>query len=90
MQERAAKMQQEALAYKNRLVEEAKGEAERFNSLYTQYVLAPEVTRQRLYLETIEKVYSESSKVIVGTNDSNSMMYLPLDQLMKKATQQVK
>jgi len=86
----AAKMKQESLAYKNRLIEEAKGEAQRFDSLYAQYVLAPEVTRQRLYLETIEKVYAESSKVIVGTSDSNSMMYLPLDQLMKKAKQQVK
>ncbi|MCJ8312703.1 MAG: FtsH protease activity modulator HflK [Saccharospirillaceae bacterium] len=79
----ATKELEDANAYKNRIVEEAIGEARRFELLYSQYILAPEVTRERLYLETVEKIYAKSSKVIISTKQGNNMMVLPLDQLFK-------
>ncbi|BCE01724.1 membrane protease subunit HflK [Marinicellulosiphila megalodicopiae] len=79
----ATQQLQEALAYKNRIVEEAKGDAARFESLYEQYALAPAVTRERLYLETVEQIYSESNKVIISAKEGNNMMVLPIDQLIK-------
>lgn len=80
---RVLKIIQEAEAYKEAMIAEAAGKADRFNLLREQYELAPEVTRQRLYLETMENVLGETSKVIMDQEAGNSMMYLPLDQLMK-------
>ncbi len=77
------KIIQEAEAYKESIIAEAAGKADRFNLLRTQYELAPEVTRQRLFLETMEAVLGDTSKVVMGQESGNSMMYLPLDQLMK-------
>lgn len=74
---------EEANAYKEEVIAKAKGDAERFNRLYTEYRKAPEVTRQRLYLETIAKLYANSSKVLVDVENGNNMMYLPLDQLTR-------
>lgn len=74
---------QEAEAYKQSIIAEASGKAQQFNLLRTQYELAPDVTRQRLFLETMETVMSDTSKVLMDQNSGNSMMYLPLDQLMK-------
>nr|WP_240902911.1 FtsH protease activity modulator HflK [Caulobacter sp. SLTY] len=61
----AAKIRQEALGYKAQVVNEARGEAERFNQIYEQYRLAPGVTRERLYIETMERVLAKSNKVII-------------------------
>ena len=82
----AAQVREEAAAYKNRVVQEAEGEAQRFVSVYDEYVKAPEVTRQRLYLETMEKILKDSSKVIVepGTTQG-AVPYLPLPALQPKA-----
>jgi membrane protease subunit HflK len=77
------KIIQEAEAYKEAIIAEAAGKADRFNLLREQYELAPEVTRQRLFLETMESVLGDTSKVIMDQDAGNSMMYLPLDQLMK-------
>jgi membrane protease subunit HflK len=78
----AAKRQiEEAEAYKVQKVDNAAGEAARFTSVLTEYERAPEVTRERLYLETLSEIYANSSKVIVDVEEGNSMMYLPLDQL---------
>ena len=77
------KIIQEAEAYKEAIIAEAAGKADRFNLLREQYELAPEVTRQRLFLETMESVLGDTSKVIMDQESGNSMMYLPLDQLMK-------
>jgi membrane protease subunit HflK len=74
---------EEANAYKEEVIAKAQGDADRFNRLYTEYSKAPEVTRQRLYLETIGKLYSNSSKVLVDVENGNNMMYLPLDQLAR-------
>ena len=69
-------------AYKAEVVNAAQGEASRFESLLTQYEKAPEVTRERLYIESLESVLSSSSKVMVDVEGGNNLMYLPLDKLM--------
>lgn len=76
------RIEQEAQAYKTKIVLEAQGEVARFNSLLPQYQLAPEVTRQRLYLETMETVYSKTTKIVVDTKGTGNMLYLPLDKIM--------
>jgi len=69
------------------LVNAAKGEAARFESLLTEYAKAPEITKERLYIESMESVLSKSSKVMVGTGESgNNLMYLPLDKLMNNGS----
>ncbi len=73
---------EEARAYKAQTVNAAQGEAARFESLLTEYTKAPEVTKQRLYLESLESVLSNSSKVMVDVEGGNNLMYLPLDKLM--------
>lgn len=82
----AAQVREEAAAYKNRVVQEAQGEAQRFVSIYDEYAKAPEVTRQRLFLETMERVLRGSNKVIVepGTNGSGIVPYLPLPELQNR------
>jgi membrane protease subunit HflK len=78
---KAQRIIQEAIGYRERLVAEADGEAQRFNQLYTEYRKAPEVTRERLYLNSVEKVMSSVSKVLIDVEGGNNMMYLPLDKL---------
>ena len=78
----ASQIREDAAAYKDRVVKEAQGEAARFTSVYGQYVQAPEVTRKRLYLETIEQVMGGASKVVVDKSASGGVVpYLPLPQL---------
>jgi membrane protease subunit HflK len=83
----AAKVREDAAAYKSRVVQEAEGEAARFISVYNQYAKTPEVTRKRLYLETLEQVLASSNKVIMepGTAGSGVLPYLPLPALQPKA-----
>lgn len=83
---RAARIMEEAEAYRESIVAKATGEADRFVSIYTEYARAPEVTRERLYLETLEQVYGRSSKVLMDVSDSNNMFYLPLDQMRSGST----
>lgn len=81
----AAQVREEAAAYKNRVVQEAEGEAQRFISVYDEYAKAPEVTRQRLFIETMEKVLKDSNKVIVGEGSGQGVVpYLPLPELQKR------
>ena len=77
---------EEAKAYKSQTVNAALGEAARFESLLTEYTKAPAVTKQRLYLESIEAVLSNSSKVMVDVEGGNNLMYLPIDKLMGGAS----
>ncbi len=79
----SARRLQEASAYKEQVIAEAKGEASRFDQLLTAYQRAPEITRERLYLETMESVLSQSSKVLVDVKGTNNLLYLPLDRLLK-------
>jgi membrane protease subunit HflK len=80
---RGARIVQEAEGYKASTIARATGESERFVLLLNEYTKAPEVTRQRLYLETMESVLGDSSKVLLDVEQGNNVMYLPLDQLMK-------
>jgi len=86
----AAQVREEAAAYKNRVVLEAQGEAQRFVSVYDEYAKAPDVTRRRLFLETMENVLRGSNKVIVeqGQGGQGVVPYLPLPELQRRATQQ--
>jgi modulator of FtsH protease HflK len=79
----AARKLADANAYKERVIAEAEGDASRFMSVLTEYEKAPEVTRQRLYLDTIEDVLRKTNKVMIDTKDSNNLMYLPLDKLIQ-------
>ena len=79
----AARITEEATAYKEAIVSRAEGEAERFEALLTEYNKAPEVTRERLYLEATQTVFSNTTKVLIDIEGGNNLMYLPLDQLMK-------
>lgn len=78
----AARLIQEAEAYKAVLVTQAKGEVERFNLLLSEYQRAPEVTRQRLYLETMENVLGRTPKVLLDADGGGNLMMLPLEQIM--------
>ncbi|MGM0766915.1 MAG: FtsH protease activity modulator HflK [Pseudomonadota bacterium] len=77
----AQRMIEEALAYKEEVIERANGETSRFLAMLDVYQAAPEVTRERMYLQALEGVMSSTSKVLVDTESSGNMMYLPLDRL---------
>ncbi|PKL96059.1 MAG: FtsH protease activity modulator HflK [Gammaproteobacteria bacterium HGW-Gammaproteobacteria-8] len=77
----AARVLEEARAYRESLIARADGEADRFVALYQEYARAPEVTRQRLYLETIEALYAGVPKVLMDVEQGNNLFYLPLDRM---------
>lgn len=79
---KAARELEEASAYHDRVIAQATGEADRFTSIVTEYKKAPEVTRKRIYLDAISTVFSNTSKVFMGAENSNNLMYLPLDKMM--------
>jgi modulator of FtsH protease HflK len=81
---RARRLREEAQAYKEQVVARSEGDAQRFEALLTEYRRAPAITRDRLYLETIEQVMSGASKVLIDTKSGNNMLYLPLDQMIKQ------
>jgi len=80
----AARVQADAKAYRDKVIAAAEGETSRFLALLGEYEKAPQVTRERLYLETMERILGENGKVLLDVKDSNSLMYLPLDQLVKQ------
>jgi membrane protease subunit HflK len=81
----AARLEQEAAAYKATVVAKARGEASRFLQVLDEYTKAPNVTRDRLYLDALEDVYSNSTKLVIDQKSGgNNVMYLPLDQLIRK------
>jgi membrane protease subunit HflK len=79
----AARRVEDAKAYKDKVIAEAEGDTSRFLAILGEYEKAPEVTRQRLYLDTVEEVMGKSKKVILDAESSNSLMYLPLDKLIQ-------
>jgi len=83
----AARQLEEANGYKARVVAQAEGEASRFTQILTEYAAAPEVTRDRLYLETLESVMGNTTKVMVDVEGGNNLLYLPLDKLMGQNSQ---
>lgn len=80
----AARIREGASAYKARVIARAEGESARFEKVLTEYERAPAVTRERLYLDTMESVLSSTSKVLVDTKNSNNLMYLPIDKLLQQ------
>lgn len=80
------RMEQEANAYKEQVLLAAQGSVARFNEVLPIYQAAPKVTRERMYLSTMEKVYSNTSKVMVDVEGGNNMMYLPLDKIMQQSS----
>ena len=82
----AGRLMQEAEGYKQRLIATAEGDASRFRQLNNEYAKAPEVTRNRLYLETMQQVYANTSKVMVDAKGQGNLLYLPLDKLMQAAS----
>ncbi len=79
----AQRTMEEAEAYKAQVIAEAQGESRRFSLLLAAYKKAPKVTRERLYLDTMESIMSNSSKVLIDVEGGNNLLYLPLDKLMQ-------
>ena len=78
----AARIVEEAMGYRDSLIARAEGESDRFVALLEQYLLAPDVTRERLYIETMQMVMGNSQRVLVRTGDSSNVLYLPLDKMI--------
>lgn len=87
----SARILQEAEAYKATVVNRAQGEASRFEQVVTEYKQAPEVTRDRMYIDTMERVFANSTKIMVdqAQGGNNSLMYLPIDQILKQRSRVV-
>jgi len=82
----AQRLREEANGYKSQVVSKSQGEANRFTKLLGEYKKAPQVTRERLYLDAIEEVMTNSSKVLVDTEGGNNMLYLPLDKIVQQGS----
>ncbi len=78
----AARELEEASAYHDRVIAQAEGESARFSSIVKEYQKAPEVTRKRLYIDAVSSVLGKTSKVFVGTESGNNLLYLPLDKMV--------
>ena len=83
----AQRVIEEANAYRDRIVAEAEGDAGRFKALLAEYSKAPQVTRRRLYLETVQEVMQNTSKVMIDVAGGNNIMYLPLDRILQQGSQ---
>ena len=81
----ASRLLEEAEGYRSRVVAQAEGDAQRFRSVLAEYQKAPGVTRDRLYIETMQQVYSNVSKVMVDSRAGSNLLYLPLDRLLQQA-----
>jgi modulator of FtsH protease HflK len=79
----ASRLKEEADGYKARVVAQAEGDSQRFRSVYTEYAKAPQVTRDRLYLDTMQQIYSSTTKILIDSKQGNNLLYMPLDKLMQ-------
>ena len=79
----AARLKEEAEGYKARIVAQAQGDTQRFNSVLGEYQKAPQVTRDRMYLDTMQQIYSGVNKIIIDSKSGGNLMYLPLDKVMQ-------
>jgi membrane protease subunit HflK len=82
----ASRLMQEAEGYRTRIVQTAEGDASRFRQIMNEYQKAPAVTRDRMYLDTMQQVFTNTSKVMVDSRSNNQLLYLPLDKLVQQAT----
>lgn len=79
----AARLNEEAAAYKARIVAQAQGDAQRFSSILAEYQKSPQVTRDRMYLEAMQQIYGNVTKVLVESRQGSNLLYLPLDKIMQ-------
>ena len=82
----AARIREESNAYKASVIAKAEGESNRFNQLLTEYERAPEVTRERMYIDTMDTILSGNNKVMLDTKDGNNLLYIPIDKLMESSS----
>ncbi|MCX7814938.1 MAG: FtsH protease activity modulator HflK [Tepidimonas ignava] len=82
----AARLLQEAEGYKARIVAQAQGDAQRFALVQAEYAKAPQVMRERLYLEAMQQIYANVTKVLIDTRQQSSLLYLPLDKIMQQVS----
>ncbi len=78
----ASRLLQESEGYRARVIANAEGEASRFSKILVEYQKAPAVTRDRMYIEAMQQIFSSTTKIMVDTKSNNSMIYLPLDKLI--------
>ena len=83
----ASRLLQESEGYRSRVVANAEGEAARFSKILVEYQKAPAVTRDRMYIEAMQQIFTSTTKIMVDTKSNNSMIYLPLDKLIQGAAQ---
>jgi membrane protease subunit HflK len=83
----ASRLMQEAEGYRTRIVQTAEGDASRFKQILTEYQKAPAVTRDRMYVDTMQQIFANTTKVMVDSRNNNQLLYLPFDKLMQQVTQ---
>ena len=81
----SARLREEAEGYKSRVIAQAEGDAQRFNRVYAEYQKAPTVTRDRLYIDAMQQIYTNVSKVMVESRNNSNLLYLPLDKLIQQS-----
>ena len=79
----AARLMQESEGYRSRVVEQAQGDAARFRQIVAEYSKAPQVTRDRLYLDAMQQIMTSTTKVLIDQKGGGNLLYLPLDKLMQ-------
>jgi membrane protease subunit HflK len=83
----ASRLKEEADGYKARIVAQAQGDAQRFKSVYAEYQKAPQVMRDRLYIDTMQQIYSNVTKVLIDSRQGSNLLYLPLDKIIQQTGQ---
>jgi membrane protease subunit HflK len=83
----ASRLKEEADAYKSRIVAQAQGDSQRFKSVLAEYQKAPQVTRDRMYIDTMQEIYSNVTKVMVDSKQGSNLLYLPLDKIIQMTGQ---
>jgi membrane protease subunit HflK len=83
----ASRLKEEADAYKSRIVAQAQGDSQRFKSVLAEYQKAPQVTRDRMYIDAMQQIYSSVTKIMVDSKQGNNLLYLPLDKLIQMTGQ---
>jgi modulator of FtsH protease HflK len=79
----ASRLKEESEGYRSRVVAQAEGDSQRFRSIYNEYAKAPQVTRDRMYLDAMQQIYSSTTKILVDSRQGNNLLYLPLDKIMQ-------
>lgn len=80
----ASRLKEEAEGYKARVVAQADGDAQRFRVIYTEYAKSPQVTRDRMYIDAMQQIYSSTTKILVDSKAGNNLLYLPLDKILQQ------